>query len=122
MKRYVLLVCICVLALAAQGCTYVSKISAEDIESITVTGLETGGELYCSQEQIESFVKAYNSACFYTNDVGTTHPYRADVMFSGGTALVVWGGTQGFCTMYSEACGQRNIKSAKLYNWFYGLE
>jgi len=118
MRRFSLLVCVCLIVFFAYGCTYVDKISAEDIGSITITGLETGGSLTCSEEQIAAFAEAYNSAVLFTNEVGTTHPYRADVIYKDGTALVVWGGTQGFCTMSSESTGQQNIKSFKLDNWF----
>ncbi len=111
----------CIIVLVICGCTGVSRISAEDISSVTVTGLETGGKLTCSEEQIKAFAEAYNSAVLYTNDVGTTHPFRADAAFSDGSTLTVWGGTQGFCTMESDAAGQQNIKSQKLDDWFEGL-
>lgn len=116
-----LLAALIIIVLVICGCTGVSRISAQDISSVTVTGLETGGMLTCSEKQVIAFTEAYNSTVLYTNDVGTTHPYRADVVFSDETTLTVWGGTQGFCTIKSESAGQQNIKSQRLDDWFEGL-
>lgn len=109
--------------LVLAGCAaHIDEISIDNVQSISVTGLESNETLSCSEAQIKSFVKAYNSATLYTNDVGTTHPYSAKVIFEDGTTLVVWGGTQGFCTMDSETTGQQNIKSSELDKWFSALD
>lgn len=109
--------------LVLAGCASVGKISLDDVQSITVfeTGKADGDFYLCTGEQVQSFVKAYNRARLYTNDAGTTHPYRADVAFQDGTTMRVWGGTQGFCTMESETTGQQNIKGRRLDEWFSGF-
>jgi len=86
--------------------------------------LPDGESFLCDENQIESFVKAFNGARLFRNDWGTTDPLRADVLFADGTHLVVWGGsTQGFCGMVkTDAQGQRgeqqNIQGAALDEWF----
>lgn len=103
------------------GCARVSEISLDNVQSIAVFGTDENEGCLCTNEQIQSFVEAYNQATLYTNDVGTTHPCRVEIIFQDGTTLRVWGGTQGFCTMNSEVTGQQNIKSHKLDEWFSGF-
>ena len=111
---YILLIVISILA----GCARVSEISLDNVQSITVFGTDENECRLCTDEQMQSFVDAYNQATLYTNDAGTTHPCRVEIIFQDGTTMRVWGGTQGFCTMDSEATGQQNIKGHKLDEWF----
>ena len=98
----------------------VEPIAADAVESMTVTGMPEGEPVECGREQIASFVGAYNRARYYRDDYGTTHPLRVDMVFSDGTSLVVWGGTQGFQTI-RRGGEQHNIRGWKLEVWFKGV-
>lgn len=111
---YILLIVMLIL----MGCARVSEISLDNVQSITMYGTDENGGLLCTDEQIQSFVEAYNQATLYTNDAGTTHPCRVEIIFQDETTMRVWGGTQSFCTIASEATGQQNIQSQKLDKWF----
>lgn len=123
MRRYYLLVCLCLTIFLFHGCaTGINKISTNNIQSITVTRIETNKSWSCSDDQIKSFAEAYDTATLYSNNVGTTHPYLAKVTFTDGTILDVWGGTLGFLTIDSKVTGQQNIRSTKLEEWFLVID
>jgi len=96
----------------------VENISADDILSITIAELPDGKPISCPDNEIRSFVKAFNKATLYRNDVGTTPPYRVEVKFRDGSTLIVWGYTQGFATIKKEDGEQQNIRGSALRRWF----
>jgi|GEM_PF-3753137 len=87
---------------------------------MNVTVMPGEDTVTCSREQIESFAGAYNRARYYRDDYGTTHPLRVDILFTDGTSLVVWGGTQGFQTIQRNG-EQHNIRGWALGKWFSGI-
>jgi hypothetical protein len=96
----------------------VADISADDILSITIVQLPDGKPVSCPDNEIRSFVKAFNKVTLYRNDVGTTPPYRVEVTFRDGSTLIVWGYTQGFATMKKGTDDQQNIRGFALRRWF----
>lgn len=95
----------------------VEPIAMDEIASMTVMGLPERDTAACGREEIEAFVSAYNRARYYRDDVGTTPPMGVEIVFSDGTKMLVWGGTQGFQTMKRDGA-QHNIKGAALDAWF----
>lgn len=98
----------------------VRPVSQNDIQTLTVTKLETGESTACNREQVSSFLQAYNEATLYPKDVGTTHPYHVEITFTDGTKMDVWGDAQprGFSSMRSAVDGDQNIDGQKLSEWF----
>jgi len=124
MKKKICAICLLFFIFLWLGCSpKVKPILKDEIQYITVANAGLCGGV-CDDAQEESFVKAYNSARLYRNDVGTTQLLCVDVMFTDGTQLFVWGdSTQGFLTMakidaQGECVEQHNLKSAKLEEWF----
>ena len=127
MKRATKIICLCLFVSPLLGCSYVKvePISQNDVQSITVTELFVDKEsLLCDDAQIRHFIKAFNSARLFRNDWETTDPLCADVLFTDGTHLLVWGGsTEGYLAMVkTDAQGvrgeQQNIQSLRLDIWF----
>lgn len=100
----------------------IGSICTENIESITVTSLETGQSRLCTVSEIEAFTEAMGCYKLYRNDVGTTLPYRADVLFTDGAGLQVWGDAHSFGAIDSQSIRQQNILCSSLGQWFASLE
>jgi hypothetical protein len=100
------------------GCSAgIEKISASDISEMTITNLETGEVESIGKDQFTMLADAYNGSARYRDDVGTTHPLRADIRMDDDTVVVIWGGVGDFLGIEKEG-KQYNVKSKKLGSWF----
>lgn len=99
------------------GCAAPNKIDAADISNITIIKLETDEVKSIDKDQFTEFADGYNHSARHRDDVGTTHPLRADVLFIDGSTVVVWGGVGSFISVQKDDT-EFNIKSEELGAWF----
>lgn len=104
------------------GCTKSNdRIDASQIVRVTVFKLETNESSSVESDQITVFIAAYHESIRSRDDVGTTHPFRVDILLKDGSTISIWGGVGDFCTVQLNG-EQFNIRSDSLGKWFGQFE
>jgi hypothetical protein len=91
------LVCTSSCLLILLGCGGKPDFGAQEVRSIEIQS--SAGSRTASSKQIEEFIAAFQRARVLRDDIGTTHEVRADVVFTSGEKLVIWGGEASFQTI-----------------------